>query len=233
MKTIQDVMQLAEVVAQVLRLPRARLEFHARLAPQDIPATFQLFTQPHPRYKCVPHKVWGAALIDLHRFADRQAYFDSMPGRQSGAGLARRARSRGYQIAPIDCNAHVDALHAINISLESRQGRPMDSRYLEKVTHYPFAPHRQTFGAFGPDGRLAAYAIVEHLGNFHAFSRVIGYRNNDGALHLLVADIVATLIEARLTRYLMYDTYFGARPGLRQFKTMLGFQPFRACYSLT
>jgi hypothetical protein len=30
----------------------------------------------------------------------------------------------------------------------------------------------------------------------------------------------------------MYDTYFGASPGLKAFKTMLGFQPYRAKYSI-
>jgi hypothetical protein len=232
MKTIQDVMQLAEVVVQVLRLPRAHLEFHAHLAPQHIPATFELFTQPHPRYRYVPHKVWGAALIDLQQFADPQAYLDSMPGRQSGTGLARRARTRGYRVEPIDRNDYIDALHDINTALDMRQGRPMDPRYLEKETHYPPAPHRLAYGALRADGTLAAYAVLERLGNFHAFTRVLGYRNNDGALHLLVTDIVAGLIRERQSRFLMYDTYFGARPGLRQFKTMLGFQPYRACYSL-
>jgi hypothetical protein len=33
-------------------------------------------------------------------------------------------------------------------------------------------------------------------------------------------------------RYLMYDTFFGAQPGMRNFKTVLGFRPYRAKYSL-
>jgi hypothetical protein len=30
----------------------------------------------------------------------------------------------------------------------------------------------------------------------------------------------------------MYDTFFGAQPGMRQFKTILGFKPYRAKYRL-
>jgi hypothetical protein len=40
------------------------------------------------------------------------------------------------------------------------------------------------------------------------------------------------LIEAGGYQYLMYDTYFGASSGLQNFKKMLGFQPYRAKYSI-
>ena len=40
------------------------------------------------------------------------------------------------------------------------------------------------------------------------------------------------MIEDRNCHYLMYDTYFGASPGLKTFKKMLGFQPYRAKYSI-
>ena len=59
-----------------------------------------------------------------------------------------------------------------------------------------------------------------------------GIRNNDGIMHMMVVDIVEQLISQGSVRYLMYDTYFGAGQGLRMFKTMLGFQPYRAKYSI-
>ena len=55
-------------------------------------------------------------------------------------------------------------------------------------------------------------------------------------MHLLVTDIVSLLLMELQAgdgpEFLMYDTFFGAQPGLRQFKTMLGFAPYRARYSL-
>ena len=48
----------------------------------------------------------------------------------------------------------------------------------------------------------------------------------------LAALSVCLLLDEGQVRYVMYDTYFGALPGLRQFKTVLGFQPYRAKYRL-
>jgi hypothetical protein len=85
---------------------------------------------------------------------------------------------------------------------------------------------------FNADGRLVGYADLGLFGNFAGFERLIGERNNDGFMHLLVIEIVAQLIEQKGMRYLMYDTFFGAQPGMRNFKTVLGFRPYRAKYSL-
>jgi hypothetical protein len=57
-------------------------------------------------------------------------------------------------------------------------------------------------------------------------------RNNDGIMLLLMVDIVSRLLEQKQVRYVMYDTFFGAQPGLQQFKRILGFQPYRVKYSL-
>ena len=81
-------------------------------------------------------------------------------------------------------------------------------------------------------GRLVAYANIGRYGNFSAFSLLMGLRNNDGIMHLLVVDIVTRLIERQRVRYVMYDTFFGAQPGLQQFKRIVGFAPYRARYSL-
>jgi hypothetical protein len=47
-----------------------------------------------------------------------------------------------------------------------------------------------------------------------------------------VSDIVGRLIDAREVQYVMYDTWFGALPGMQQFKNVLGFQPYRAQFSI-
>ncbi|MDM5177338.1 hypothetical protein PO883_09045 [Massilia sp. DJPM01] len=217
---------------QLLRLPVAHLYFDLAIAPVNVRSTYRYYTKRHPRYKIIQHKSWGAALIDLQRFQGDADYLDSIKGRNGGAHHIRRARARGYSVTRIDRNDHVDAIFAINTSVEARQGRPMDQHYLEKQHCYDKLSNFSYYGVLDADGKLVAYANLGRYGNFHAFEQLMGYRNNDGIMHLLVGDIAAGLIDQGLAHYLMYDTYFGALPGLRQFKTMLGFTPHRALYHL-
>jgi hypothetical protein len=217
---------------QLIGLPVAHLEFDPSIAPEPIRATYRHFTKPHPRYKVIRNKTLGAALIDLHALDDRAAYLAGMGGKSGGASHAKRARGRGYVCSEIDSNNHIDAIHAINVSQPQRQGRPMDAAYLNKRERYEPEAHYRYFGALDATGKLSAYANVARFGNFAAFSQMMGLRNNDGAMHLLVIDVVCRLLDEGEVRYVMYDTFFGAHPGLRQFKTLLGFQPFRAKYAL-
>jgi hypothetical protein len=219
-------------VRQLLRLPVAHLFFEEALAPVNVRSTYRYYTKRHPHYKIIQHKSWGAALIDLQRFNNRSDYLDSIKGRNWGAHHIKRARARGYRLAQIERNNYVDAIYDINTSVAARQGRPMDRKYLEKQQCFDKLVNFTYYGVLGPDDELVAYANVGRYGNFHAFEQLMGYRNNDGVMHLLVGEIAAGLIDQGLSRYLMYDTYFGALPGLRQFKTMLGFIPYRAIYHL-
>ena len=229
---IANLTRLCRLLLEVTRLPVARLNFDTGLNPDDVIATHRNFTRPHPKYKVFGHKAVGAALIDLRRHASAEAYVSSIAGRRFAASYAHKARTRGYVLARIDRNVYVDQIHAINVSLESRQGRPMDAQYQEKQLSFPTLSNYHYYGVLAADGRLMAYGNLGLYGNFAAFSRLIGYRNNDGVMHLLVVDIVRALIEDGSMDYLMYDTLFGAQPGMRQFKTMLGFQPYRVKYSI-
>lgn len=216
----------------LLRMPAAALYFDSRIEPAHVSSTFRYYTKPHPRYRIIQNKRWGAALIDLRRFPDRAAYAERIKGKNGGAHHARRARQRGYVTALIDRNAHVEAIHAINVSIGQRQGRPMDAAYLDKQTRFEALSNFSYYGVFDSAGQLVAYANIGVYGNFSAFAQLIGYRNNDGIMHLLVTDIVGRLIDEGAVDYVMYDTFFGALPGMQQFKTILGFEPYRARFSL-
>ena len=224
--------QRLDTLRRLASLPSAHLIFERHIEPENVTATYRYYTMPHPRYRIIQHKRWGAALIDLQQFASHEAYLERIKGRNGGAHHARRARSRGYVLADIDRNEHLDAIHAINTAIDARQGRPMDDSYRCKRLEYERLANYQHVGVFNGEGRLMAYADVGRFGNFCAFSRLIGYRNNDGFMHLAVVDIVARLLLDPRVRYLMYDTFFGALPGMQQFKTVLGFAPYRVRYSL-
>lgn len=221
-----------DTVRQILQLPVAHLCFDSRIHPEDVPATYRYYTRPHPRYRIIRSKTLGAALIDLERFQTPESYLEHIQGKNRGAYHAKRARSRGYEVREIDRNAHIDEIHAINTSLDTRQGRAMDEKYLDKVTHYKSLDHYNYYGIVNREGSLVAYANIGRLGNFSAFSQLIGVRNNDGIMHLLLVEIITRLIEQKRVRYVMYDTFFGSQPGLQQFKRIIGFEPYRAKYSL-
>ena len=217
---------------EVMKLPRARLYFSQQIDPVDIKATYRNYTKPHPRFKIIRHKTIGAALVDLAPFPNRDAYLDHIKGKNQGGYHARRARSRGYVVHEIDRNDYVDDIHEINTSLDVRQGRKMDGHYLEKQERFDRQQHFHYWGVLNPQGKLVAYATLGVYGNFASFSQMMGIRNNDGIMHLLLSEAICQLIDAGKVRYVMYDTFFGAQPGLRNFKTILGFRPYRASYHL-
>lgn len=217
---------------QAMNLPVARLCFYEHIHPEDIRNTYRSFTRPHPRYKLIRAKTLGAALIDLTGFDGRQAYLDLIKGKNQGGYHAKRALKRGYLFTEIDRNDYIEDIHEINTSLDSRQGRPMEGHYREKQEYYPSLAHFRYYGILNPQGKLVAYANIGKYGNFAAFSQMLGIRNNDGIMHLLLVEIICRLIDEHEVDYVMYDTFFGAQPGLRTFKTILGFKPYRARYSL-
>ena len=228
-KLSQHVAMLKTLVA----LPLARLRFDTRIEPANVMSTYRYYTKRHPRYKLIQNKSWGAALVDLKQCGSRDGYFERIKTKNWGGYHAKRARARGYVVTEIDRNRHVDAIHDINVSQELRQGRLMDARYQQKQLLFDVLANFDYYGVLAPDGKLMAYATIGRYGNFSSFSQLMGYRNNDGIMHLMVSEIIARLIDEGHAEYVMYDTFFGALPGLQQFKTILGFQPYRARYSLT
>jgi hypothetical protein len=223
---------LFETVRAIVKLPVARLEFRRDLNPEDVARMHKHFTKRHPRYLVFQNKALGAALLDLSRFGNGDDYMGTIEGSNSAAAHTRKARKKGYQVVEIDRNHYIDQIHEINNSVEVRQGRPMDAAYRTKVTHFPKEKNYTYIGVLNPAGKLVSYADVGLYGNFVAMDRLLGLRNNDGVMHLMVTEIVSRLIEERKARYLMYDTCFGASEGLLKFKTMLGFTPHRVKYSI-
>ncbi len=226
---LRDGLRLLGVIR---RLPRARLRFDTALNPELVRRTHRMFTMPHPRYRVVRNKSLGIALIDLRAYASGEAYLDSLRRRDYAGYHSRRARERGYTVAEIDRNDYIDDIHSINTSLDERQGRPMDPAYAARTERYDAADGLRHYGVLDQHGRLVAYGDVGVYGDFAATDRLLGYRNGDGIMYLLLADIACRLIDDGRLNYLMYDTYLGAQPGLQNFKKKLGFQPYRIRYSI-
>lgn len=223
---------LFDLARSIAKLPIARLEFRLAINPDDVGKMHKHFTRRHPKYLVFQNKSLGAALVDLTKFRNREEYMETIKGHNSAEHHARKAKAKGYRVVEIDRNDFIEQIHEINTSVEIRQGRPMDPAYREKTTHYPVDKNYTYFGVLNAAGKLMAYGDLGLYGNFVAFNRVLGVRNNDGMMHLMVTEIICRMIEGRSCHYLMYDTYFGASPGLQGFKKMLGFEPYRAKYSM-
>jgi hypothetical protein len=229
---IQRLHSTLRLLGDILRLPKARLRFDTALNPELVRNVYRMFTKPHPRCPLVRHKSLGIALLDLRAFASGEAYLHALSKRDYAGYHSRRARERGYTVVEIDRNDYIDDIHLINNSLAQRQGRPMDPAYTVKTEYYDPADGLRHFGVLDRNGRLVAYSDVGVYGDFAATNRLLGVKNGDGIMYLLVADVACRLIDDGRLNYFMYDTYLGALPGLRDFKRKLGFQPYRIHYSI-
>lgn len=222
-----------QTVWQLARLPVARLRFEQQINPDAIRRAHAKFTRPHARYKIFGNKTMGIALIDLRQFdGDTMNYLESVQRNGHAGPKSRHAAARGYRLRAIDRNDHIDEIYAIHTSSDERQGRPMDEHYRVKKTHYDPEPNAECYGVFDARDRLVAYCSLLKYGNFVSTDQLMGYKNNDGIMYLLLLTIVCRLIEQRGIDYFMYDSYLGAKPGLQDFKRRIGFRPYRARYEL-
>ncbi len=224
--------QVFSMFVQIVKLPVVNLRFKSEFNQEDVVSTYKDFTKPHPKYKIIKNKTLGIALIDLSKFSSSKEYVEKFKSKDKGAFFAKKARSKGYTLCEIDENDYIDDIHEINTSLDIRQGRKMGENYLHKKIHYEPIKNHKYYGILNKNGKLTAYCDFGFYGDFAALSRCIGYRNNDGCMHFMLVEIICHLIDEGTTKYFIYDTWFGAQPGLKRFKASIGFEPHRAIYSL-
>ena len=182
----------------------------------------------------VPNKFFGAALIRLPETP--QAYL------QGGAfEIARRkcrqAIKAGFVFRRVRALDFIDDMLAINSSLPVRQGRPMDTAYLDRQQVRSFCEHAgELYGVLSSDGKLAAYAHVPICGDVAIFSRLLGHEAylKNATMYLLVAESVREMIRIYQHEahpiWVAYDMFLGAKPGLAQFKRAVGFRPYRVSW---
>jgi hypothetical protein len=192
---------------------------------------FASFIGRHPRFPLVQRKRWGVALLALPERFD--GYFAGK-ARLALRRKRRRATELGYTFARINPLAELEPIHAINGSLDVRQGRPIDPDYLDPAAlRAYFSRSTETFGIRDAEGRLVAYLDLRICGEVAVLSRLLGHGDalDQGVMYLLVSETLRELLDARSiggpVRWVMYDMWFGAAPGLRYFKGRLGFAPYR------
>jgi hypothetical protein len=186
---------------------------------------YRRFRARHPRYKVLPAKAIGIALLPLDDITDVDGYLADL---RYARRRVRRAKRLGYTAELFEPEPHHEELLAIHASLPERQGRAIDPEYLDPNTVYQHGPDVEHMGVL-LDGVVVAYCRLNYAGDVVGTGRVMGHGDHldNGVMFLLFAEIVG---HVKATRpdidYLLYDTFFGAPEGLRAFKTNLGFRPY-------
>ena len=185
--------------------------------------TYRFFSSPHPRFPFIPTKSLGAALLNLelpHRLS------------QLAKRKTRQAARLDYVYDRIDVPADIEQLMEINRSLPVRGGEAMEGFYLSRPEFEAIVrEHHQLHVVRCPAGRIVAYAVVPDIGDLWLVEHVLGHGEHlkSGVMYLLMTGVISQKLDLAQTpgkpRWIMYDTLPGS-PGRRQFKSVLGFQPY-------
>ena len=229
-------MKTIEIAKKILKLPKTTIAFK-NATQEELPThkrVYKLFTKRH-RTIVFQNKTVGAALIDLRQFPTFDDYLSSINGKSSGAYYRRRAIKKGYTFAEIDKNDYIDEIYEINTSMEERQGQKMAEKYLVKQESYYNEPGFRYFGVFDETGKLVSYCDVGFFGEFSLVAVLLGHKNhlNNRVMYFMLIEVNRLMFEEYKSKgynYVMYDMFFGATPGLQQFKRKLGYKPYRVTW---
>ncbi len=210
----------------IFKAPRVRIEMYGGA---DAKRIYRAFRARHPRLRVVRSKQWGVALVRL-----RDNFDDYLAAGSSETRLKRRkAMKQGFHYAVVPSADHFDDLMDIHRSAPTRQGRPLSWYYLDPdEMHRILAGRKELHAVLDGAGRVRAYAWAPVVGDVVVIETLMGHADDlkAGTMYLLITEIVRAATEAKLAggapAWVMYDTFWGAGPGLASFKARLGFEPY-------
>lgn len=143
---------------------------------------------------------------------------------------ANRCEARGYTFHVVRREEHSDELHAINISADRRQGRPMSESYTKHYAYGPLPEYRcerhqvRTYGVKAPDGALVAYLWLYVAGQLRLCSTIIGHAAHLGneVMYLLFRGMLEQEVERDPDGIVMYHRWDNGTDGLRFYKERVG-----------
>jgi hypothetical protein len=194
------------------------------------------FTRPHPRYKIIGRKVLGVALVRVPSQFEKY-----LKGKDQQALRTNRKKAirNGFTFITFDPLEHIDEILAINTSSEVRAGRPMDAPYLDaELVRAYFSDKRSVYGICDQTGKIQAYCYAPVCGETAILFRLLGCADllSEGIMYLMISEIIREMSErqnaAGRPLWVMYDTFFGAAPGLRYSKRRMGFRPYKVKWIL-
>lgn len=194
---------------------------------------FHILNGRHERYPFLTKKTFGVALL-----AVPEASENPFPGKrfENFRRRRRRALDRGYRFSAFAGAKFADGILAIHRSAAVRQGLPMAADYLdvEQVRRYCARPG-SFFGVFDGGGVLRAYCRTVDLGGVTHLARIMGEHGclEDGVMYLLIWELALHIARTRSGHWLEYGSYIGGGKGLRTFKQVCGFLPYRVTWRWT
>lgn len=143
---------------------------------------------------------------------------------------AWRAERLGYMFQSIDHTRPLFSqdIHAINTSLDKRQGRPMSDGYLEyreqsAMPEYPCDRHAIRCYGIVHDGTLVSYMTLYRVNELALVSMILGHGDHlaNDIMYLLFAGMVER--QADLGGWIYYNRWDSGTEGLRFYKQRVGF----------
>jgi hypothetical protein len=184
-----------------------------------------------------------AAILNLDRFADFDAYAKTVSRRSNGNvnRAVKRASHLEYRSRIIEQDAFHASIEKIRRSKLFRTGGMMmeairpTARIADRseVLRPPNCPtHWAICRGVIKDGKLVAYAVLMRCGNLVRIVQFMGHRDvlRDGVMSLLMFDIVGSLLDPddalmRGIRYLIYGALEHGKDGLWGWKRRHQFRP--------
>lgn len=211
---------------EIITLPEVTITMAGDGLSQQI---FNTYTRPHPKYRVIQNKRWGVALLPLPDLFEEYLRNNELLRRKR-----RRSIDLGFRFDSLDPSQRLNEILDINSSLEFRQGHFMDPSLLNIEQLQIWAKSKQMiYGVFNSEGVLRAYTHAPITGEVFTFSRLLAHGGDldKGIMYFMISEVIRQMIARRaeqgLPLWAMYDTFFGAAPGLRFFKERLGFKPYK------
>jgi hypothetical protein len=187
---------------------------------------YAFFRSPHLRYRFIPWKCFGVALQPVPTGVD--AYLDGKAKHQVRT-YVRRAEHAGYTCRAFDPRQHDAEIRAIFASAPVRQGEPAlfeADAFARTAAEIP----ERFIGVFSRAGRLCGLTCTETSGELAWMRVFIGHHDHlrDGICYALLVALVRDLAAERARggpTWLMFDFWFGKKPGMRYFIRRCGFHP--------
>lgn len=210
----------------ILRAPRVQIELFGG---EEAWIAYSAFTRRHPRFRVTQAKRWGVALSPIPETFEDYVGGGSMKLLRQKRRLAEKA---GFRYEEVESLPRIDEILEVNRSTPERQGHAMAAGYVERdrvletLARYP-----RVHAILDRENRLRAYAVTPLVGELFFFTIILGHAEDleHGTMYLLVSEVIRAHIErtpaAERAKWAMYDTFWGAAPGLAYFKRRVGFDP--------
>lgn len=165
--------RLGRVVCAVRSMPTVRITMFGDERCQRV---YSDCTRPHPKFPLVKKKEWGVALIGL---PDDVKDFRRGKKMQALRINSRSATDKGYLFTWVHPSQCIEDVMAINTSLATRGGRPMDRHYVEQdMVEESFMGIEAIPAVIDADGRVRAYADLVVVGEVAIVSRILALSCN-------------------------------------------------------